>query len=146
MRKSSAVVVDASACVILVIGGSLADPIDRLWRGWLQDGTKLFAPSLWSYEITSALHRLFMQKVLNEERAESALEAALNLGVETVVPDTDFCRKAFTWATKLNHLASYDGSYLALAEALGVPIWTADKRLVNRSRQIGIDWVRWVGA
>jgi len=34
---------------------------------------------------------------------------------------------------------------MAVAEQMGLPLWTADQRLVNGTRQIGVTWVHWIG-
>ncbi len=46
---------------------------------------------------------------------------------------------------RLGQARTYEAQYLALAEKLGVEFWTADQRLVNGARRIGMSWVRWVG-
>ena len=38
--------------------------------------------------------------------------------------------------------ATYDAHYLALAEHLGVELWTADTRLVNALLPFKLDWVK----
>lgn len=55
------------------------------------------------------------------------------------------CHSAFDWAEKLGQSKAYDSFYLALAETLRAPLWTADRRLANAARQIGISWVHAVG-
>ena len=55
------------------------------------------------------------------------------------------CERAFDWATRLNQLPVYDSFFLALAEKLDAEFWTADRRLVNGARQVGVEWVHWVG-
>ena len=54
-------------------------------------------------------------------------------------------RSAFDWATRLRQKSAYDGFYLAAAEQLGIELWTADQALVNNARQVGANWVHWMG-
>jgi len=58
--------------------------------------------------------------------------------------DISMSRAALTWAARLGQSKAYDGFYLALAERLGADLWTADERLLNRMRQLGVAWVRWL--
>ena len=53
--------------------------------------------------------------------------------------------RALRLAAELGHAKTYDAHYLALAKELRVELWTADRRLANGARTIGIDWVRWIG-
>jgi hypothetical protein len=46
---------------------------------------------------------------------------------------------------QLGQVRGNNGFYLALAQELAAPFHTGDKRLANRARQLGIDWVIWVG-
>jgi predicted nucleic acid-binding protein len=52
---------------------------------------------------------------------------------------------ALRWAERLGHSRTYNAQYLAVAEQWGLPLWTADQRLVNGARQVGVTWVHWVG-
>ena len=139
------VVVDASVSVWQVLGSPFADKIDTLWKSWVQEGIKVCAPQLWLNEVTSAIHKVCMKKQVSEKNAREALEAVLSLGIELYDQDIDLCRKAFDWATKLNHLAAYDSFYVALAQRLNAELWTADESLYKRSNQIGVTCVRWIG-
>ena len=141
----SSVVIDAGVGVSQVIADSLSEKVDARWSGWIQEGVRVCAPRLWLNETTSVVHKIFMQKLLGEERAMEALEALLGLSVELHDADAETCRQAFTWATRLAEYQAYDGFYLALAAKLDVPFWTTDQHLVNRAHQLGASWVFWVG-
>jgi predicted nucleic acid-binding protein len=39
---------------------------------------------------------------------------------------------------------AYDAHYLAVSEQIGADYWTADERLYNMARQLGINWVHWI--
>jgi predicted nucleic acid-binding protein len=45
------------------------------------------------------------------------------------------------WASRLEQSKAYDGFYLAAAGQVGAELWTADQRLRNRARQLGVSWV-----
>lgn len=143
--KSSIVVIDAGVGVLQVIAAPLSGRAEMRWSRWIQDGVEVCAPRLWLYEATSALHKIYMQRIINEKIAQQALEALLGLNVAFYKADLETCRMASRWATRLNHHAAYDGYYLALAETINAAFWTTDQRLVNRGRQLGASWVHWIG-
>lgn len=143
--KSSAVVIDAGLGVLQVIADPRSGRAEMLWSRWIQDGLEVCAPRLWLHEATSALHKIYMQRIISDEIAQQGLEALLSLNVEFYDADPESCRVAFHWATRLNQYPAYDGYYLALAEKLNSAFWTTDQRLVNRVQQLGVSWVHWVG-
>lgn len=145
MTRSSAVVIDAGVGIYQVIADPLSEKVDMRWANWIQQGVNVCAPRLWLNEVTSVLHKIYMQKLLSEERAREALDALFGLSIELYDTDSESCRQAFVWATRLGQYQAYDGFYIALAEKLDVPFWTTDQRLVNRAHQLNISWVHWIG-
>lgn len=144
-RSSRPVVVDANIAVHAVLETDLSPLAERCWLAWREADVATCAPRLWLYEVTSAIHRVYMQGQIREEQALTALEIALGLGVQ-LVPDDGLAPQAFRWATRLRRLATYDCFYLALAERLGAEFWTADRSLANAATQAGVPWVRWMGS
>ena len=59
-------------------------------------------------------------------------------------PEPAVALRALEVADKLGLRASYDAHYLALAEHLGVELWTADDRFWNAAKG-SFPWMRWVG-
>ena len=139
------IVIDAGAAVGALLP-TLA-PVDTLERfvAWRQAGSAIFAPPLLLAECTSVIRRYVYNRLLTVDEAAVALADLAALDV-TVVPDTTArCQVAYDWATQLGQARAYDGFYLALAQDLAAPLYTGDKRLANGARQLGIDWVVWVG-
>ena len=102
-----------------------------LVTGWKNDGYELCAPTLWTYEIISALCKLVRFGELMTAEGRRALAPANALDVQRIHPDEGQCRRAFDWTMCLNRAAAYASFYLALAETLGCELWTADKHLRN---------------
>jgi predicted nucleic acid-binding protein len=138
-------VIDASTGIFEVIDNPLNKQVDLLWKEWAQQGFQVYVPQLWLNEVTSVLHKVLMQKLISEEKALLALDAVLALGVTVKPESSQDCRRAFNWATRLGQFAANDCFYLALAEEMGIEFWTADERLANRAKQLGVNWVRWIG-
>lgn len=113
----------------------------RRFQHWLVSGASLAAPMLWQYEAASALRRLISLKELTSEQANRALDRLYSLGVESVAPSLELQRSALDWSEKLGRSKAYDSAYLAVAEKLAAPFWTADQHLVRNARALGLDWV-----
>jgi predicted nucleic acid-binding protein len=135
-------VVDASFVLRLILSGPQQATCRDLMAEWARDGIALCAPTLWLYEITSALCKVVRLGELTTEEAQQALALVHGLGVQVVPPDEFQTRRAFEWTMRLQRAAAYDSFYLALAEARRCELWTADKRLCHA---VGQPWVHGVG-
>lgn len=134
--------VDASVVVRLVVDGA-EGPAAALWDKWLSEREELAAPALLGYEVTNALHRYRVAGHIDARRCAAALDAALALGV--VLHDgSDIHHRALALAVRLRRPSTYDTHYLAVAEKLGAPFWTADQRLYNAVRET-LNWVNVLG-
>jgi predicted nucleic acid-binding protein len=118
------IVLDASAVLELVLrtpdGESVADRIES------PDET-LHAPHLLDLEVAQVLRRYEAGRTLSPERAQDALADFGDLQVIRY-PHEIFLPRI--WELRKNATA-YDAAYLALAEALGAPLLTADQRLAS---------------
>lgn len=116
-------VVDAS-----VIAPAIADggPDGDRCRSRIR-GQSLAAPDLLRLEAMSVFRRQAANGSLTSEQAADALEDLLSLPL-VVYPTAPLLRRG--WDLRDN-VSAYDSCYVALAEALGCPLVTADKRLAN---------------
>lgn len=141
----SPIVIDAGTAIGALLP-TLA-PVDTLERfvAWRQAGVIILAPPLWLAECTSVIRRYVHSGLLTAVEGSTALVDLAALDV-TIVADTFArCHMAYDWAARLGQVRAYDGFYLALAQESAAPLYTGDKRLVNAGRQIGIEWIVWVG-
>ena len=115
-------VLDASVITdALAVGGVAGGAARRLLAG----ETALHAPAVAPAEVTSALRGMVRRGDLTEPVALSALAALTSLRAR-LFPFPPFARRA--WELR-NTVTVYDAWYVALAEALDVPLVTADRRL-----------------
>jgi predicted nucleic acid-binding protein len=114
-------VVDASVLVTALSDDALDG--DRT-RARLRAET-LAAPDLVDIEFTSTMRGLLVGGKIELRRAELALADLAVLPLERVATARLVPR---CWELRDN-LSAYDAAYVALAEALGVPLLTADARL-----------------
>jgi predicted nucleic acid-binding protein len=134
-------IIDANFGVRLVISNPQQLRYREVLRGWQTAGSVLLAPTLWLYEVTSAITKALRFGDLAPDEGRRALATATALDVTLVPPDADLAQRALEWTLRLGRAAAYDSFYLALAERLRGEFWTADGRL---SRVAGRSWVRWL--
>lgn len=111
------------------------DGSDRA-RALLASGAIFAAPDLLFIEIASIAAKQLRRGLCAPELAREATIAVVDI-IDDVVPSRELRLRAFLFARD-DGFSAYDGSYLALAERLGVPVVTADDRLVERARAVGV--------
>jgi predicted nucleic acid-binding protein len=139
---TSFLTIDASLTFKLTVPNMDQERYERLVTRWRHEGYQLCAPTLWAYEMTSALTKMNHYGQVSRVSCLGVLANAFRLGVELVAPSESLARRAFDWTIRLNRVAAYDSFYLAVAESLGCELWTADRRLRNA---VDEDWVRFAG-
>jgi predicted nucleic acid-binding protein len=88
----------------------------------------LAAPELLDLEVASALRRAVHQRRLEIGEADAAIRGLAALPGLARFPHVPLLPRV--WALRDN-ISTYDASYVALAEALGIPLVTADRRLAR---------------
>jgi predicted nucleic acid-binding protein len=115
-------VVDASVIAPAVADGG---PDGNACRARIK-GQSLAAPDLLRIEAVSVIRRQLASGALTSAQANNAIEDLLNLPL-TVYPTAPLLRRA--WELRDNATA-YEACYVALAEALGCALLTADRLTV----------------
>lgn len=114
-------VVDASVLVVALAD----DDIDGDTARAALRGATLAAPEIVDLEVLSVLRRQLSAGLLDRRRAELALVDLTELPLERAPH-----RPLLARCCELRHnFTPYDASYVALAEALGTVLLTADRRL-----------------
>lgn len=127
-------VVDASvACKWLI-----AEPDSPLAETWLGRGDMLLAPDLIIPEVCNVACTKVRSGQVTPDQAARIVEDLPGF-FDELSPSVPLARQAFAIASALSHPA-YDGFYVALAEARGGRLVTADDRLL--SRLSGTRWAR----
>lgn len=116
------IVIDASALLeVLLVTEAGVRIQDRVFR----KGETLHAPHLIDVEIAQVIRRYGLAGEVDEVRGEEALEDLADFPMaryphHVLLPSI--------WALR-GRVTAYDASYVALAQALGAPLLTRDKRL-----------------
>ena len=121
------VVIDSSVVIAaLVDSGPHGDWAEEVLAGGLQQ-----APELVRAEATNIFRRLERAKLITTAEANAAQDDLMQLDIE-LFPFEPFASRI--WELRHN-VTSYDAWYVAIAEALELPLATLDKPL---SRSIGV--------
>jgi predicted nucleic acid-binding protein len=116
------IVVDASALLEALLRTSAAKAVEeRLFV----PGQTLHAPHLLDVEVAQVIRRYAAKGEIDGERGRVALADLADLPLRRYPHDFLLPR---IWDLR-NNLTAYDAAYVALAEALDVPLLTRDRRL-----------------
>jgi predicted nucleic acid-binding protein len=123
------VVVDASVIAALLFGEPDGDVVAaRL------GGSRLAAPSLLRYELASICAKKIRRYPRQREGLQDALQLLPRLAIDEVqVPTEEMARLAGDVG-----ISAYDAAYLWLAQYLGTPLITLDRRLLTAANDLGI--------
>ena len=90
-------------------------------------GERVVGPDLLRIEVVSVLRRHAGNGDLTPQQADAAIEDLLAFPI-TVYPTAPLLRRV--WELRSN-VTAYDGCYVAVAEAVGIRLLTADRRLAR---------------
>lgn len=119
---------DSSVLLKLVLPEPDSGLAEALWRRALEEDRRPAAPSLLDFEVTAVLRKHVQRGALRHDLAVEALDQAMAFGVETLT-FPGMHQRALALAHRFGHASAYDAHYLALAQELECPFWTADRRL-----------------
>lgn len=132
--------VDASLVLTLLLPDDRTPSAEYRWQTWAEDDTDIVAPPLFFSEVISVLREGVHHRRISPDRGDGLFREFLELGVQTVTPDGLYDR-VWRLAKPRNLARAYDAHYLAVADALGCELWTADRRLFGT---VGVSWPRLV--
>ncbi len=119
------IVVDASVLVAAVVDTGL----EGRWAERLVASEALAAPGFVQVEATNILRRLELAGKIDSPEATAAQRDLMQLDLD-LFPFQPFSERI--WKLRSN-LTSYDAWYVALAELLGTPLATLDRKLSRAS-------------
>jgi predicted nucleic acid-binding protein len=121
------IVIDASAAIEWVLQTSRGAEVEaRIFRK-AGESPRLHAPHLLDVEVALVLRRHVAKGLVSEARGQTALEDYLQIPVLRYPHDVLLPR---VWELRKN-LTAYDAAYVALAEALEMPLLTCDANIAS---------------
>ena len=130
------VVVDANVVVALSLDDARAGVVERQLRDWSDAGESLHAPSLFRFEVASALTRNVAAGRIDLADAEAAWRRIVTMPV--TLHDLEDGPAAIEVAQKLQRKSAYDAAYVVLAQELGADLWTLDGPLARNASSVGL--------
>ena len=136
MRLPETFAVDASVGVKLFIEEDGSDKAEQLFALLGREPPHVIAvPDLFFIECANVFRSRVHRRLMTAERAREAFAVLRFLPLQSVSSSE---LAPFALDLALGHgLSVYDGTYLALAERLGVPLVTADGKLVKKLVEAG---------
>jgi len=125
------IVADTNLIAYLLIEGERTEAARQLWK----EDPSWVAPPLWRSEFLNVLATAFRAEVLTESQAMTAWRRAQDLfGSREVEPGGE---RVLQTAMRRG-ISAYDAHFVAVAEDLGVPLFTADQRLAERCGDVAV--------
>lgn len=137
---TSSIIIDASFTYRLLVPGPSQSGLRALMTSWIREPRRIHAPTLWAYEITSAVTKGVRFGLFSEALGKELIDQAFQLDIEIVSPSIELANGAYEWSRRLERANAYDCFYLSLAERLKTELWTCDQKLANAVNQ---PWVRY---
>jgi len=125
------VVIDASAVVEYLVELRLTDPATRLFHLAADGRVELWAPDLVYAESASALRKLVRLKAISAASAHTAVKSLVDLPI-AIAGTAGLMLEV--WGMEA-FLTPYDACYVALADALGAELVTAERKLAIELRK-----------
>lgn len=126
-----AYVLDASVGIKLFVEEEYSDKVDALFQGFADDAdARLHVPTLFFTECTNILWKLVRRGDHSADDMQADVRDLVSLALDRVdtvpmLPDIPHL------ATERN-ISVYDSTYVITAKSLGIPLLTADEKLVGK--------------
>ncbi len=128
------VVIDASVGIAYVRDEVATAAVDRAVATWSRHGTRLVVPAVFWTEIVNVLGTKHRYRAA---QAAEALRELDELSLETVeIGRPELLLVAD--AVERHRMSAYDATYLVLAQLLGAPLVTLDRRLAAAAGPLGM--------
>lgn len=130
-------VLDCSLALAWALPDETSKRADR-FLAELPNGSLLWVPALWWYEVSNALTMAQRRRRLTESEARRIVELYEALPLQTDANLSPDAMWRFLALAKEHILSAYDTAYLELAQRKGIGLATLDKRLAGAARKAGI--------
>jgi predicted nucleic acid-binding protein len=127
-------VIDASVAVKWFSNEEGTDDALKLRDEHVAGNIILSTPVLFIYEIANALR---FKPGFNDEKVGRAISDIFDLQVDLIAPSGELVKRSSELAFRYD-VTVYDSCYLALAELMGISLYTSDNRFYENTRKSGL--------
>ncbi len=131
--KNSQVSIDASFLLKLFLPEEKSEKAEEIWKGWIDNSIEIVAPTLIVFEVSFVLRNKVYRGIIPPESAKEIVIQLSGLDILLVYTD-EILKIAWEISSSLKSSTLYDSFYIALAKFLKIPLWTADKKLYNLTK------------
>ncbi|HEY57648.1 MAG TPA: type II toxin-antitoxin system VapC family toxin [Anaerolineae bacterium] len=135
-------VIDANVCLYTLAPLPEHEQAKNLMASLLRYERPWYAPGLWRVEVLSGLRKIVAAHLMTRTEMGEAVSRFWEWPVQVLPEDRELLERALRWSERIGHRVIYDSVYLALADGMNAELWTADRRLYQRARRAGADFVR----
>lgn len=132
-------IIDASVLLSAFFPDEAQAQAQALLHAHASGRERLKAPILVVYEVTNAVWQAERRGRISSAQVDEILQTVAGLGIELLSLDWG---ELLPLARQYNRSA-YDAAYLTLAQRVGEPLVTGDKRLYNAVKG-KLEWVTWL--
>lgn len=125
------IVVDTNILAYFMIRGEHSEAVDRLYAA----DSDWIAPRLWLDEFLNVLATSERNEKLSAAEADAILSDATELMADS---SYDVPSYRILSTARMTGCTAYDSQYLALAQDLGLQLYTFDRRLIEKSGGLAI--------
>jgi predicted nucleic acid-binding protein len=131
--KNSQIAIDASFLLKLFLPEEKSEKAEEIWKDWIKDSVEIVAPALIIFEVSSVLRNKVYREIIDAETGAEIINQLKELDISLVYTD-DILEIAWEIGGILKSSTLYDCFYIALAKFLGIPLWTADRKLYDSTK------------
>lgn len=132
--KFDQVALDASFLLKIFLPEDKSEEAEILWKAWVGDHVEIMAPTLIMFEVSSVIRNKVFRGHLTAEEGEEITNLLKQLDLSLIYTD-ELLDIAWEIGMILNTPNLYDCFYIALPKLLGIPLWTANKKVFQSAKK-----------
>lgn len=143
MFTSPFIIVDASVVLKWYLKEEHIDVAQRMLDRMLDGSMTLLQSPLLALEVINSLRSAILSKRLLQEEALWAVEDFFALEMHRLEPFTNDEYQRMLTLSLQHTISMYDASYLVSAQRMNCHVYTADRKLYNKTNG-AVDYIRWI--
>lgn len=143
MTISPCIVIDASVALKWYLKEEHRDIAQRMLDRLLNGSMTILQSPLLALEVINSLRSAILSKRLSKEEVVAATDDFFALEMQRMEPFTNDEYRRMLALSLQCIISMYDASYLVSAQRMQCHVYTADRKLYNKTSS-AVDYVRWI--